>query len=260
MVEKTLNVPSGSDFLRALRDQERRCEENFDQWLPTAGIKAPQTVEELGTALFYLDCIASCLWGCRNGPHIEEHLVGRAASNARAVLQLLRSGYYDEALGLVRQIGEIANLLCLFVQSAESHQKWVGASEEELKNDFTPVRVRRSLEKLPLPLPMDQKTYGVLSKQSIHVNPGSSPQSHNPFGFPTLGGYFQQAGALLALNQLGGMVGWILWLGVTLIRPPTDRKVVVEASIALFRSIGGINLDSIQDYFKKIRESSLFKS
>ena len=260
MAEKTLNVPLGSDFLKVIRDQEQRCEEKFDQWLPAAGIKAPKTVDALGTALLYLDCIASCEWGCRQGPHIEERLVGKAASNSRAALQLLRSGYYDEALGLVRQIGEIANLLCLFMQSAETHQKWIDASEEELKNFFSPARVRRNLEELPLPLPMDKETYGVLSRQSIHVNPKSSPQSHNFFGLPTLGGYFQEAGTLLALNHLGGMVGWILWLGVTLIKPPADRKVVVDASIALFRSIGGINLNSIQDCFNEIRESSQFMS
>ncbi len=260
MVEETLNIPLGSGFLRLVRDQEQRCEENFDEWLPSAGIKAPKTVVALGTAFSYLDRIASCWWGCRQGPHIEERLVGKAASNARAALQLLRSGYYDEALGLVRQIGEIANLLCLFIQSAELYEKWKGASEKELRNDFRPAGVRRLLEKLPLPLPMDQNIYGVLSGQSVHANPQTSPQSHNLFSHPTLGGYFQEAGALLALNHLGGMVGWVLWFGVTLIEPPTDRKVVVSASTDLLRSIGGINLNTIQDYFNEIRKSSQFKS
>ena len=86
-----------------------------------------------------------------------------------------------------------------------------------------------------------------------------SPQSHNPFNHPTLGGYFQEAGALLALNHLGGMVGWVLWLAVAIIKPPTDRKVVVGASLALLRSIGGVNLNSVQDYFDGIRESPQFK-
>ncbi len=260
MVEETLNFPLGSDFLRLVRGQEKRCEENFDEWIPTAGIKTPKTVVAIGTALSYLDRLASCWWGCKQGPHIEERLVGKAASSARAALQLLRSGYYDEALSLVRQIGEIANLLCLFIQSAELYEKWKGASEEEVRTDFSPVKVRRCLEKLPLPLPMDQDIYGVLSRQSVHVNPQTSPQSHNLFNHPTLGGYFQEAGALLALNHLGGMVGWVLWLGATLIEPPTDRKVIFSASTDLFRSIGGINLNTIQDYFNEVRKSSQFKS
>ena len=105
MVEEKLNVPLGGDFLRVVRDQEQRCGESFDKWLPEAGVKAPQTMDALGTALSFLDRIASCWWGCRKEAHIEERLVGKVASNARAALHLLRAGYYDEALGLVRQIG-----------------------------------------------------------------------------------------------------------------------------------------------------------
>ena len=71
-----------------------------------------QTMDALGTALSYLDRMASCWWGCRQSTHIEERLVGKVASNARAALHLMRAGYYDEALGLIRQIGETANLLC----------------------------------------------------------------------------------------------------------------------------------------------------
>lgn len=69
----------------------------------------------------------------------------------------------------------------------------------------------------------------------------------------------KEEGALLALNHLGGMVGWVLWLAVALIKPPTDRKVVVDASVALLRSIGSVNLNSVQDYFDGIRESPQFK-
>ena len=242
-----------------VRDQERRCGESFDEWLSGAGVRAPQTMDALGTALYYLDRIASCWWGHKQDTHIEERLVGRATSNARAALHLLRSGYYDEALGLIRQIGETANLASLFAQSGESHEEWRGGSKEVVRDGFSPMKVRLKLEKLPLPLPMDQNTYGLLSSQSVHVNPETSPQSYNPFSLPTLGGYFQEAGALLALNHLGGMVGWILWLAVVLIKPPTDRKVLVDASVALLRSIGGFNLNSVQDYFDGIRESRQFK-
>ena len=259
MADEQHNVPLGSDFLRVVREQERRCEDTLNEWLPSAGVKAPQTMDRLGTALSYLDRIASCWWGCSQGTHIGERLVGRVASNSRAALQLLRSGYYDEALGLVRQIGETANLLSLFMQSEESYEQWKGASENVARNDFSPGRIRQQLEALPLPLPMDRETYGLLSTQSIHVNPHTSPQSHNPFSLPTLGGYFQKAGALVALNHLGGMVGWMLWLAVALVKPPTDRKVIVDASVSLLRSVGGINLNSIQDHFDEIRGSSQFR-
>ena len=195
------------------------------------------------------------LVGCRQDTHIEERLVGRAAGNARAALRLLRSGYYDEALGLIRQIGETANLVSLFVQSEESQEEWKGASQEETRYSFSPVKVRLWLEDLPLPLPMDQEICGLLSSQSVHANPHKSPQSHNLLSIPTMGGYFQEDGALLNLNHLGSMVGWMLWLAVKLIKPPTDRRVIVDASVSLLRSIGGVNLNSIQDRYDEIRES-----
>ena len=254
-MEREPDVPVGNDFLEVVRNQELRCEENFREWLPSAGIKVPQTIEALGTALSYLDRIATCWWGCREDAHTEERLIGRAASNARAALQLLRVGYYDEAFSLVRQIGETANLICLFVQSKGAYTEWRSANEKVRRNKFSPVKVRLMLETLLLPMPMDKQIYKLLSEQSVHVNPETTPQGHNPFGLPTLGGYFQEAGALLALNHLGGMVGWTLWLGVTLIKPLTDRKVVVDASVELLRSIGGVNLNSIQDYYNEIRES-----
>lgn len=252
-------IPLGSEFLRLVWDQERKCKEDFDEWLPSAGIKAPKTLDALGTALSYLDRIASCWWGCREGTHIEERLVGKATSNARAALELLRSGYYDEALGMVRQIGETANLLCLFAQSPELHERWKIASEKESRTEFRPVKVRLRLEKLRLPLPMDEETYRLLSKQSVHVNPQTSPQSHNILGRPMLGGYFQEAGSLLTLNQLGSMVGWVLWLSVTLVKPSTDRSVFVEASVNLLRSIGAINMNTIENLFNEIRDSNRFK-
>ena len=259
MSEEKLNVPLASEFLKVVRGQECQCEETFQEWLPAAGIQAPKTMEALGTALAYLDCIASCWWGCRQGDHVEERLVGKVSSNARAALLTLRSGYYDESLGLVRQIGETANLLCLFMQSEELHEKWKDASENVVRNQFSPVQVRLMLEELPLPLPMDRDDYAILSRQSIHATPNTSPQSHNPFNLPTMGGHFQEAGALLALNLLGGMVGWVPWLAVTLIKPPTDRKIIIDSSVDLFRSIGRVNLNSIQDYFDEIRESTSFK-
>ena len=145
---------------------------------------------------------------CRQGDHTEERLVGRSVSNARAALRLLRSGYYDEALGLVRQTGEAANLLCLFVQSAASHERWKDATEGVLRNEFRPVDVRRKLTTLPLPLPMDKGIYGLLSTRVVHVDPTTSPQSHNPFNRPTLGWLFPRYWCS-ARSQPSWRYGWL---------------------------------------------------
>lgn len=259
MVDEKLNVPIGGEFLRMVRDRERQCEVISDSWLSDSGVKAPRTLDALGTALSYLDRIASCQWDCRQASHIEERLVARATSNARAALNLLRSGYYDEALSLVRQIGETANLAILFVRCPKSLEEWKSASESGARTALRSVEVRLRLEKLQLPFPMDEHTYGELSRQSVHVNPETSPQNYNLFNRPTMGAYFQEAGALIVLNYLAGMVGCVLWFGATLIKPSTDRKVVIDASVALLRSIGDINMNSVQEYFDAIRQSLQFE-
>ena len=82
--------------------------------------------------------------------------MGRAASNARAALLLIRAGYYDEALGVVRQIGELVNLLWLFMNSNESLLEWRNANENVRRRSFSAVRVRERLEDAKLFRPLDE--------------------------------------------------------------------------------------------------------
>lgn len=246
-------VPEGRDFLSLIRDQESRCGSRFDDWISAAGAKAPETFEALGTAMSYLDRIASCWWGCEGGNHSSERLVGRATSNARAALQLLRTGYYDEALGLVRQIGEAANLVALFVQRDDLYAQWQSATDKARRNRFGPGAVRNLLDKHPLPMPMEQDVYGLLSGRAVHPTPAAVPQGHNVLGVPTMGAYFQEAGALVAMNELAGRIGYLLWLATILTSPRTDRLPLRNAALRLVESVGGANLSTIDDYFNSIR-------
>ena len=102
---------------------------------------------------------------------------------------------------------------------------------------------------------MDYDTYRLLSSLTVHVNPKSSPQSLNLRGIPTLGGFFQETGALLALNELGSMVGRVLWLADTMVKPSTERSALVESSFELLSSIGRLNMNTIEDCFNEIRET-----
>lgn len=248
-------IPVGTGFLDLLRQQERTCEASFDEWLLVSGKKAPQTMEALGTALSYLDRIASCWWGCVGGDHRQERLVGRAVSNARAALLMLRAGYYDESLGLIRQIGELANLLWLFMNSDESLLGWLNAGEQDRRRSFTAVKVREKLESLEVHVPMGQELYGKLSGVSVHANPDTSPQNHNIPAIPTMGGYFQEVGALTTLNHLSVLVAFVLWFGSTLLRQPTDRSVALESSRELVRSVGGIDIERAEEYLRSVREA-----
>ena len=253
-------IPEGTNFLETLRSQEEACEESFDSWLPTAGQKAPQTLDSLGTALSLLDRIASCWWGCEGGDHQRERLLGRADSNSRAVVLLLRMGYYDEALGIVRQLGELANLLWLFMLSDDALLEWQGADEEERRRTFKPVDVRIRIKVLDAPLPMDQHLYGKLSGMSTHTEPDTNPQSHNAFGIPSLGAYFQETGALVVLNHLAQLVVVALLFGATLLKHQPDRSVVFDAARNLAESIGGFDLNAAQEYWEQIRKTPEFLS
>ena len=248
------NSPVGNHFLKAVRGLEDKCGTEFDTWILSAGVKAPQTLEALGTALSYLDRLASCWWGCRGGGHDEEYLMEKAVSNATAAIRMLRAGYYDQAFAIIRQIGETANLICLLTHSAESRDKWQNSSEEERRGGFAYRPIWKKLKNLKFPVPMDDDLYGLLSAKYTHVERGTPPQLHNPLGQPTAGGYFQEGGALMVLNYLGEMVGWVLGLGAILVILPTDQKGAFNASAELLSSISRIKLKPIEDYYDEIRK------
>lgn len=253
-------VPVGTDFLKITWGQEDNCEKKTDAWLSSdAGEKAPECLEKLGTIFSLLDCLSSCLWGCRGNDHTIEYLVGRAYSNARASVRLLKFGFYDEALLMVRAIGENANLLSLFTASVESFDQWKLAGSVERRREYSPVKVRLRLEDLKAPIPMDHQNYQRLSELSVHVGPQTIPQSHNPFGLPTLGGYFQEAGVLVVLNELAEVMAWLTALaGLVLLRAENTKVLIIEAVKGLEESIGGIKLDQIGEFWSRLRETPEF--
>ena len=252
-------IPVGTEFLKLIREQESRCEAEFEQWLPTAGVRAPQALELLGTAFSYLDRIASCWWGCDGEDHLQERLICRAVSNARASILLLKAGYYDEGLGLVRQIGETANLLFLFMASSQSLDEWSNANEEERRRNFSAVKVRIRLEKLESHIPMNEDMYRRISGSSVHANPGTIPQGHNLLTVPTMGGYFQPIGALKTLNHLVELVALVLLFGSTLLQQPADKLSAIRAARRLAESIGGINIKTAEEYLDNVRKTDEFK-
>ena len=247
-------VPVGSEFLKLAWNLEDRCETETDKWLPDAGVKLPRCIEALGTVLSLLDRLASCWWGCRGGDHVEEYLLGRAVSNARGALGLLRLGFYDEALTIIRAIGENANLLALFAFSAQSRESWRSIDDEQRKRQFSPVKVRLKLENIDAIIPMKEETYSKLCEAFTHVNPRTKPQSHNPLGMPTLGGHFQEAGTIVTLNELASIMVSIAGAGTILLAPSSEREAFAGGIEQLAEAIGAIDLKHIPDYWDKIQK------
>ena len=250
-------IPEGMDFLRLVWQQEDDCESQTDEALPKMGKKAPQCIHELGTVLSLLDRLASCFWECSKGDHVVENLAGRAGSFARAALRLMRLGFYDEALVLVRSIGEISNLLVLFCQEDALLQKWKLSNDRERRKEFDPVKVRIALEAKGKPIPMSQSKYARLCEKVAHVTPETTPQNYNVHGRPLAAGYFQEPGVLVTINEVAEFVAWVALCAAKLRFGDTEiRQTIRGAGIRLLTSVGRADVLTIDGYFDELRRNS----
>jgi hypothetical protein len=250
-------IPEGLDFIKLLHEIEENCGKVTDEQLLAMGVRAPETLKNLGTVLLALDGLASCLWGCKGDDHTIEYIAGRACSSAKAALRLLRSGYYDEALLIIRSIGEITNLLLLFLADKDSLVEWKSADKVKRQQNYRPVKVRHKLAELSVPLLVDERRYSELSEVAAHVTPQTKPQLHNLLGVPTIGGHFQLIGALVTLNELAGVTALTAFAAAKLINPNEEvRKRVAELSLILLRSVGGIDLLNLEQVKRKLEEST----
>jgi len=245
MRETDRRIPEGRDFLRLMWAQEDECQATTDREIENLGKKAPECLEYIGSVLSLLDRMASCWWRCNGGNHRIERLCGKASANARSSLRLMRFGFYDESLVHCRIVGEIANLLNLFAVDNDAYRTWSASSEHESKHAFAPVRVRERLEKIQGSPLIDKTRYGLLSGYAVHPQPHTNPNSFNRLGIPTIGGYMQQEGVLICINEL------LLPLCVaaafaarSLELDDTVRNRVVRITRAGIASLGGLTLDS----------------
>jgi hypothetical protein len=196
-------------------------------------------IEPLG-----FDCAASCWWGCRGEDHRLEYLVGRAANSAYAAVLLMRRGYYDQALSAARGLGEIANLLFLFIVDKAMIEVWKNAAAAARRRDFTALKVRIALEKRGQPVPIDEDRYRLLSSYSIHAEPDGIPQSHDEKASAKTAPTYQEAGLLLALNEIAFPVGLITRTAAVLLGMPKEgQEIFRDTSTVLVNAIGGVNLD-----------------
>ena len=240
-------LPLGKRFLALLQKQEERCLVATDNGLVILGKTVPATVEHLGTVLSLLDRVGSCFWGCHGGDHVAEFIGARCCSTARAALRLLRHGYYDESLSLTRSLAEAANLLFLFKTDKLAFADWRTADHKKRRSEFSPVRVRLRLEQLGSPAPADADRYSEYCEIGTHITPAVSPQAHGAGGINTMGGYYQPSGALLALNELAGMLGCAAAGVASLVELPTEiRKQLLHASVDLLRNVGGVSVHSVK--------------
>ena len=142
------------------------------------------------------------------GDHLLERLAARVYNLASASYSLISIGYYDEALSLVRSIGEIANLLSLSMCDKQQFVGWVKSSKQDRISKFSPVKIRNLLEQSGITL-MDKEWYAKLCESYVHVAPHAKINNFNEDDRNLCGGIVQRNGVEACLDQLTTIVSMI---------------------------------------------------
>lgn len=195
MSEKGPNVPNGLAHIAVI---ERIGRMTMAETMP---LLARAELRSVGISLNILYQAATCHRVCHGGGHILERLCGRAYNLGCSAFHLLTLGFYDEALGLVRGIGEISNIVILAAEDPNFIREWIAADARTRKKKFQPVHIRKLLEDKNSQLMYATKEwYGELSETSVHVTPQTKPNEHD--GRAMIGGPFQREGALKVFGEL----------------------------------------------------------
>ena len=195
MAHEKPDVPNGLEHVAFLERVGRMTAKQ------TAPLLAKGELTSLGISLNALYQAATCHRRCHGGAHTLERLCGRAYNLGCATFHLLMLGFYDEALGLIRGIGELSNILILAAEDETAIQEWINADAKTLRTKFGPAQVRKMLEAKKSPLMYATKEwYGDLSESYIHATPQTKPNEHS--GRAWVGGAFQKLGAEKVFGEL----------------------------------------------------------
>jgi hypothetical protein len=256
MAEPEKAFPLNCAFLeqmQALADKASKFAD--EEILKKGGRAAPAGLDALGTLLVFVYGLATCGWGCKGGDHQVELLLGRVVNQVFAAHRLMRSGFYDEALVLIRGISEIANLLWLFGSDPSAFAEWKTCDRKVRMNKFGPSGVRKALEAIDPKAPLiDKDRYQALCEIGTHPVPAFKPGHYTGGGPPVLGIYFQMPGYLMCLNELGFAVAMCAAPGARLLKVDKElQQVVVDAAAELLRALGSMTVLNYNEYIAKAR-------
>ncbi len=197
--KKGFSIPSDLDHIKMiamLGENNRRM----------SGSKLGDYEEDLnvlGISLSILYQVGTCHRKCSGGPHVLESLAGRTYNLACSAYTLICRGLYDEALSLIRSMGEISNLMALFVEDKEAFELWLHSDKETHWKKFSPARVRESLRTHESNLMLaDQDWHSKFCEDYTHVHPGTRPNVHNEQGLAHAGGFVQEEGLKFSIDEL----------------------------------------------------------
>ena len=208
-MENRQKIPTGREFLSAVREQEEQFQVIFEEWAAAdIDFGTADLLERLEAALSYLDCVPRCRWGCEDSgaDHLEKHIIARTSSNARVAIRLSMFGYLSEAFAITRSMGEVANLMHLFRASEDSLEMYRNASASGRNKHFSAGKVREKLDGLNVGSFMDRELYGNLSREFVHTSANWSPLSHSISEAPETRRQDELEGVLIILM---GVANWV---------------------------------------------------
>jgi hypothetical protein len=135
-------------------------------------------------------------------------LCGRAHNLGAAAYQLIMTGFYDEALNLVRAIGETYNIVLLSVFDKKALTEWLHSDKKARLRNFSPVKVRLLLEASGAGVPMivDEEWYANLCEKYVHISAETRPNTHVA-DQGMVGGVFQEQSMESSLATLAEILG-----------------------------------------------------
>lgn len=242
--EQHHDFPEGRQFLATVQADIDRFSTEADRFAESSGEKLPATVEGTGTVLSILYRLACCAWGCRGGDHQVEWLSGRIVNQTISAHRLVRAGYYDEALMLIRGIGELANLIWLFKEDADEMKAWKVADRKVRITQFGPGAVRTRLEKLSsMGPPIDRERYSRLCEVATHPVPAMPPGHFTGTGRPILGALIQPVGIYVSMTELGFAVAMAAVPLSALLEPEEAvRSRLFTQAVQLTRNLGAFTI------------------
>ena len=142
---------------------------------------------------------------------------GRYNLGISAYLLMLR-GFYDEALNLIRSVGEIGNLISLSMAEDDVITQWVSADKKTRLREFSPYKVRLKLERAGGVVIAPEDWYSRFCENYAHATPGMVPSMHNEFELGWAGGVVQEVGFSLTLDEVVGKVGSVAMMAAAFAR------------------------------------------
>ena len=254
LIDKPTHFPIGCDFLDFTQQLADACSGDTDKFCIEAGESLPATIDALGTVLSILYRLACCFYGCQGGDHQVEWLAGKLVNQAVSAHRLVRAGQYDEALMVIRGLGEIVNLVWLFNHDQSELAAWKLADKKLRLNRFGPSAVRGRLKKsIAIGAPIDDQRYSALCEIATHPTPGTAPGHYSGTGRPVLGAIVQEVGIFVCVNELGYAIAMAAVPISTLLNSSREiREELKEVSIHLLRTIGSF---TILNYEEGLREA-----